>query len=114
MRRLVEGPPDAVAVSVGCDCGDARDDPVDLLVHLQGVLVRVQAGEEGRVLLWLEGTHGGHGADKNSHRVGVVMEALHHPGDVGVDVGVVHYFVLPVGELRLCGELSEYEQKCDF
>ena len=111
---LVERPADPVAVCGRGDCGDAADDAVDLLVHLQDVLVRVEAWEQGWVLLRLECAHGSHRADQDSHRVGVVVEALHHPGDVSVDVGVVHDLVLPVGKLRFCWQLAEYQEKSDF
>mmetsp|Transcript_29326 Transcript_29326/g.52492 ORF Transcript_29326/g.52492 Transcript_29326/m.52492 type:complete len:234 (-) Transcript_29326:55-756(-) len=112
--RQVEVTPDSMPVSSCGNRGGSAKKPLNLKVLDEVVRVNVLLREESRVLLWLESRHRTDRAHEHPHRMSVVVETLHHGGDVSVDVSVVHNRPLPLSQLGSCWEFSINQQEGDF
>lgn len=56
--------------------------------------------------------HCSHGADKDSHRMSVIVESAHQLCQPIMDKGVVHDLVAPLCQLRLHSQLGQILHLC--
>jgi hypothetical protein len=96
------GPSDAVAVGVGGDRRDLRDEPVDLLF--------ARALVEDLLGIRIERRERADGAQEDAHRMRVVLEAFHQLLDVLVQHRVEGDFLRPVRQLRLGRQFAEDDE----
>ncbi len=99
---IVVGAADAVAIGVGGNRRNLRDEAMNLL--LAGLLV------EDLPRVHVEGGERAHSAEEHAHRMGVVLEPFHELLDVLVQHRVQRDLLGPLLELRVGRQLSEDDE----